>query len=267
MNYPVFCGVIVLTSANNRIRFKEGAGAVGNVDIPVGSYVLRGDGTSADLALALKTALDAFGGGGNTYAVAVTRSIDNGTAHTRITVTRTAGSSTFQIVVDGSTTFDMALIGFETSTANDSSFKLSTACGACWGSNDIDRERERVGDRVVSVKRDAAGGVHGVSRSARMGSYRLGVAFVDARRMKYDEGLTGPADTLEGFMVTFGAGAAFELHDCDITSGTTLEASDAGTLVDNVHFSEDTLTTFDPPRLAPGVALYALDMVLHAQVT
>ena len=42
MTYPVFLGAIVVTAANRRLRFKEAAGAVGNVDLALGTYYLRG---------------------------------------------------------------------------------------------------------------------------------------------------------------------------------------------------------------------------------
>ena len=60
MSYPVLLGAIVLTSANNRLRFKEAAGAVGNVDLAAGTYYLRDDSLATEIA----SKLSAFGVGG-----------------------------------------------------------------------------------------------------------------------------------------------------------------------------------------------------------
>jgi hypothetical protein len=237
----------------------------------VGPYVrttgAAATGPADELTLALKTKLDAFGAGGNTYDVTVARSIDPASAHTRMTITRSTGTDTFGLVVDGSQTFDMALIGFPASTLNDALPKVSpVACAACWGGNDVAREIEPLSERVVSVPRAVSGRVQGVTRSARMLSWRLGLAFVDERRMLVDRGLTGAADTLEGFMERFGAGALLELHEQPLATGTTLSALSASTFVDAVHFSEDALSRFEPTRLGPGVPLYSIDLRLHAKV-
>lgn len=224
-------------------------------------------GPSDELSLQIKTKLDAFGVGGNTYDVTVARSIDPATAHTRMTIARATGTDTFGLVVDGSQTFDMALIGFPSSTLNDATAKVSpVACAACWGANDVAREIESVSERVVAVPRAVSGRVQGVTRSARLQSWRLALAFVDERRMLVEHGLTGAADTLEGFMERFGAGASLELHEAQVSTGTTLDAVSTTTFVDVVHFSEDALSRFEPMRIGPGVPLYSLDLRLHAKV-
>lgn len=268
MSYPVMLGAVVLTTTNNRIRFREAAGAVGNVDLTAGTYYLRGDGASGDLLLELKTKLDAFAAGGNTYTVTASRSIDPALAHTTITITQ-SGGLTFGLVVDGSQTFDYSLIGFSStvSTANDTAAKTSTkSCAATWVCNDVAREIEPFSERVVAVPRAVSGRVQGVTRSARMQSWRLGLAFIDERRTFVEHALAGPQDTLEGFMERFGAGASLELHEAQVSSGTTLAALSSSTLVDVAHFTEETLTTFEPTRLGPGVPLYSLDLRLHAKV-
>ena len=68
-------------------------------------------------------------------------------------------------------------------------------------------------------------------------------------------------------MEDFGAGAALELHDADVSSGTTLSALSSSTLVDVMHFSEESLTRYEPQRVGPGVPLYHLSLTFHAQVT
>ncbi len=269
MSYPVTLGAIVLTSANNVLRFNEGALPTTDATIAPGTYYLRGDNAVGDLCLAIKTALEAANGGSvNTYSVTVSRSIDPAAAHTTVTITRTAGADNFGVLwASTATTFDQALLGF---IANDATTALpkgsALAPAAAWVCNDVAREIEPFSERVVSVPRAVSGRVQGVTRSARMQSWRLGLAFVDERRVFVEHALSGAQDTLEGFMERFGAGAAFELHEAQVSSGTTLAALSSSTLVDVAHFSEDTLSRFEPTRLGPGVPLYSIDLRLHSKV-
>lgn len=265
MSYPVLLGAIVVTTANRRLRFREGAGAVGNVDLAVGTYYLRGDSLLTEIA----SKLSAFGVGGNSYTVAASFNIDPANRTATVTITRSAGTDTFQLVKDGSQTFDYDLIGFSASTANDSSAKSSdqSAAGA-WVGNDILREREPFGERIVSVPRKANGGTVGVSRSAHMTSWALGFAFIDEDRMLLKVNGADPNATLEAFMRRFGAGAAFQGHEVAISSGTVLDGpTDNSTMFATLHWSEDTLSSFRPRRIGPGVPLYDLDTVAHEQVT
>lgn len=269
MTYPVLLGAIVITTANNRIRFKEGLNT-GNADIAPGTYYLRGDGAAGDLLPALVSALNnATTGSANTYTITTSRNIDTSSPHTTITITRATGTDNFQILwADGLTTFDRALLGFAANTADNASAKTSTqACAAAWISNDILSELEPFGERVVSVPRKANGGVVGVSRSAHMTSWALGFAFVHEDRMLRRRSLSVDGDTLEGFLVRFGAGAAFELHEVALASGVTLAALSAATRIGVMHWSEETLATFKPQRIGPGVPLYDFDAVAHEQVT
>ena len=121
MSYPVLSGAVVVTAANRRLRFKEGAGAVGNVDLAVGTYYLRDDSLLAEIA----SKLSAFGAGGNSYTVTGSFDIDPANLAATVTITRSTGTDTFQLVKDGSQTFDYDLIGFSSSTANDSTAKTS----------------------------------------------------------------------------------------------------------------------------------------------
>lgn len=267
MTYPVMLGAIVLTSANNAIRVKEGA-TTATTTIAAGTYYLRGDGAAGDFFPAFVTALQAATASVNTYTAVPSRSIAPGTAHTLVTITRASGADNFQILwADALTTFDETLLGFTANTADNASDKVSTqACGAAWVSNDGMGELEPYSERVASVSRSASGRVSGVSRSARMQSWRTRMLFVDERRLFVEQALAGAQDTLEGFMEDFGAGAAMEFHDADVSSGTTLAALSSSTLVDVMHFSEDALTRFEPQRVGPGVPLYHLPMTFHAQV-
>lgn len=267
MSYPVALGAIVLTTSNNVLRFTEGA-STGNATIATGTYYLRGDGAAGDLLPALVTALQNANASANTYTVTVSRSIDPAVAHTTITITRATGTDNFGVLwADVATTFDEALLGFSANDTVNATAKTSTkACAACWGSNDVAREIEPYSERVVAVPRAVSGRVQGVTRSARMQSWRLGLSFVDERRMLVENALAGTQDTLEGFMERFGAGASLELHEQQSVTGTTLAALSSSTLVDVVHFSEDALLRFEPTRIGPGVPLYSLDLRLNAKV-
>jgi hypothetical protein len=271
MSYPVMLGAIVVTLANRRLRFREAALATVNVDLPINTtltpaYYLRGDGTASDFCAVLATALSAAYGAGNTYTVTVAQNLNTSTSHTLLTITRT-GTDTFGVVVDGSTTFDMALIGIVASTANDATPKVSTrSCAAAWASNDAYAILEPFSERVASVTRAASGRVSGVSRSDRMQSWRVSLGFVHLSRTFVVDALLTAADTLEGFIERFGAGASVEMHDVLLSSGTTIAPRTFSTLVDVVHFSEDALTTYEPQAIGAGVPLYSLDLTMHAEV-
>lgn len=261
-------GAIVLTNANNVLRFTEGANT-GNATILAGTYYLRGDGAAGDLLPALKTALEGANvASSNTYTITVSRSIDPAVAHTTITITRATGADNFGVLwANTATTFDERLLGFTLDDTVNATAKTSTqACAAGWVSNDIAREIEPYSERVVAVPRAVSGRVQGVTRSARMQSYRLGLAFVDERRMLVRRALAGTQDTLEGFLERFGAGAALELHEQPTVTGTTLSALSSSTLTSVCNFSEDALSRFEPQRLGPGVPLYSTDLRLHARV-
>ena len=223
-------------------------------------------GPTNELALAIKTGLDAFGVGGNTYDVALSANIDPEKQASTLTITRTAGTDTFGLVKDGSQTFDYDLLGFSASTENDSAAKSGArSAAAVWVGNDVLREREPFGERTVAVPRKANGGVVGVSRSAHMVSWSLGFAFVHEARMLLRASVD-PGGSLESFLRRFGAGASFQAREVDVASGTVLAPiieHPFGTL----HWSEDTLSAFRPRRIGPGVPLYDLDTTAHEQVT
>lgn len=268
MSYPVMLGAIVLTNANNVIRFTEGANT-GNATILAGTYYLRGDGATGDLLPALVTALQGANAlSANTYSATVAWSIDPTQPGAKITITRTSGADNFGALwADINTTFDERLLGFTVNDTVNATAKTSTqSCAAAWVCNDVAREIEPYSERVVAVPRAVSGRVQGVTRSARMQSWRLGLAFVAEARTFVERALAGAQDTLEGFLERFGAGASFELHQPQISTGTTLAALSSSTLVDVVHFSEETLSRFEPTRLGPGVPLYSIDLRLQAKV-
>lgn len=263
MAYPVFLGAVVIDSTNNVIRLKEGAAATVSASITAGTYFLRGDGASDDLCKAIKDALDIAGA---TYTVSITRSVDSAARSGIVVVT---GSTSFQLMfADGANTFDETLLGFasgvNTTAGLTATSTLSPA--AIWVAPEVNRELEPVIEKQVAVRRGANGKVRGVQRSSKMTSYRLAFSFVPDVRMLVSRNVADPNETLEAFMDRFGANARFELHDADVSSGATLVALTSSTLVSQVHFSEDTLTRFEPMRAAPGTALYSWSGVLHQRV-
>ena len=263
MSYPVFMGAIVLTSANNRLRVKEGAGAVTSVDLTPGTYYLRDTSLGAEVENAIFNTL-----GTNSYTFTFVYDIDPANIGIKASLARQTGSADFSIVVDGSETFDYSLIGFSTSasTAHNGSDKVSTtSCAGGWVGTDIYREREPFGERVVSVPRKANGGVVGVSRTAHMTSWALGLSFLHEDRALRKLNTSDPSATLEAFLRRFGAGAAFEAYESLTVSGTQLTGVSSAFGV--LHWSEDSLSSFRPRRIGPGVPLYDIDLVAHQQVT
>lgn len=264
MAYPALLGAVVIDATNNVIRLKEGASPSVSASITVGTYFLRGDGAADDLLLAIKTALDLAGA---TYTPTITCSVDAVSARTGI-VTIT-GSTSFQLMFsEGANTFDETLLGFvagvNTTAGLTSTSTLSPA--AIWTAPEQNRELEPVIEKQVAVRRAANGKVRGIQRSSKMTSYRLAFSFVRDTRMLIARNAADPNATLEAFMDRFGANARFELHDADVSSGTTLAALTSSTLVSQVHFSEETLTRFEPQRVAPGTPLYSWSGVLHQRV-
>ena len=269
MTYPVLCGAVVITSANRGIRIKEGA-TTATALIGTGTYYLRSGAVNiTDLGFAIKSALEAATASANTYTVTVTASIDPAVAGFLMTITRASGGDNFQILwADALTTFDGDLVGCSANTLDDALPKTSTlSCAATWVGNDILREREPFGDRVAEISRRSNGGVVGVSMSSHMVSWALGFGFVHEDRMLLR---ANPADenaTLEAFVRRFGAGAAFEAHEVAISSGTTLATVNTASRFAVLHWSQETVTSFRPRRIGPGVPLYDLDTVAHEQVT
>ena len=262
MSYPVLLGAVVITTSNNRIVINEGGGDL-NADIPAGTYYLRGDGASGDLCKAIADALDAAGSG--PYSVGVTLPETDPTALSAKIVILLG--STFSIFKTG-TTFDEGLLGFSGAQTGDVSFTSTKSPSALWVSPDPHRELEPFMSKVASVKRSLSGRVKGLERSRRFRSWRLGLGFVRDVRMLEIRNSSDPTATLESFMDDYGAGASMELHDVDVVGGATyLDNFDSTTLVDTVHFSQETIERFEPRRIAPGTPLYAIDLVLHSRVT
>ena len=264
MSYPVLLGAVVLITGNNRIRWREVA-TTNNATIAAGTYFLRGDGAADDLCLAIKTAIESAGASANTYSVVAARSLTPTAAHTTVTITRLTGADSFGIVVDGTETFDCDLIGFIASSAVDATAKTGTrSAAASWASNDAYRTLKPFSSTPAVVTRVASGRVSGVTRGSRMQSWRVAFGFVHESRCNVTDTLLSASDTLEGFIERHGAGALMEMHEV-ATVGAVLDLPTASTLKDRVHFSEESVTEWDPQQIGDAVPLYDVELVMHSE--
>lgn len=263
MSYPVFLGaVVVVTGSNDVIRWIENATTF-SATLAAGTYFLRGDGVADDLCLAIKTAIES-GASANTYSVTVARSLTPSASNTLITITRLTGADTFGLVSTAST-FDLALIGFTASTANNATAKTSTrACAASWASNDAYQRLKPFSSTPAVVSKVASGRVSGVTRGSRQQSWRVALGFVHESRCNVVDGLTTAADTLEGFIERFGAGALVEMHETTNT-GAVVDAVTASTLKARCHFSEESINEWDPQQIGDAVPLYDVALVMHSE--
>lgn len=112
VDFAALLGAVVIDSDNDTIVLTENTTDY-NAVIASGTYYADGRGTSDDLALAIKTALDAAGA--NTYGVVIStfsRAPDEPCFI--CTISRTAGSEDFRIRWPSSS-FDSALLGFANS--------------------------------------------------------------------------------------------------------------------------------------------------------
>lgn len=265
MTYPVFLGAVVITTANNRIRWVEGA-STGNADIVPGTYYLRGDAAADDLCAAIRTAIMAANASANNYALVPFWKIGT-TEHSLIQITRTGGADTFQLLKDGNETFDYRLIGYSASTALSSAAKVSDiAPSASWVSNDGFLELDDFSTKIAPMDKVSSGRVTGVERSSRSHTWRVGLGFVHKGRLKKRTKFESDGDTLENFIDQFGATSHFELHSCDISSGTTLVAATSSTLLDKVVFDQEIIENFDPERVGDGIDLYDVNFLAHRVV-
>ena len=125
--YPVYCGrVRIEAGRNDDIFFNEG-GPTLTATIPAGDYFLTGTGAANDLALAVKTALDAAPGAAQTYTVTVLISADSN-QRTASVVISAAGAFALQFgaVYPASTRLDSLELGFPQSGTPSATVQTST---------------------------------------------------------------------------------------------------------------------------------------------
>jgi hypothetical protein len=265
--YPIFCGAIVVNSANNKLRWNE-SGTVYDATLASGTYYITGVGTSEDLCKAIKDAIQAASASPNVYSVtAALFSVDPSALPCQVRFTRTSGVDNFGLIKDGSETFDYSLIGYSVSTAVNSSAKGSDIPpGAVWVSNDGFANFQRNSQKIIGETRAASGRLQQVNRSDRMYNYDLDLVFVDEGRLFIETPTLHVNNTLEQFMETFGAGAQFRLYFSPLASGFDITNPAGSTLMGTMIFSADTLSDFQPEQLGVGMNLYDVSLRLFKVV-
>lgn len=286
--YPVFMRRITIDSTNNAIRMTENS-VTQTVSIAAGTYYLGADNgecndaadanTGALLEDAIVTALNTHTGGTNTYACAVSLSIDpaNTAEQGTVTISRATGSNSFALLfANAATTFDPGLIGFPaTDTADNTSAKTSTRDPlAVWvGSQPIvsfDPDFDR--EYAVTKPKD------GAARSVDLGGYTktrtIQFRYINGIRTNYDDldqaSVAAPGWEGDGSMAQFiqrcAANGRFIVYLLPLVSGYTLDTpnnSNTLSLDQNTDgspgqwlFDEDTVRNFAPRRMFPGMDLY-----------
>lgn len=255
---------VTITTATRDLQVIENATTY-TATLAAGTYFLRGDGSSDDLAKALKTALDGTAGS-NTYTVAVSFNVDPASKSATVTVTRATGSDNFALLwADGSTTLDPALFGCSANTATNSSAKASTLTPSCvWLGNKPPSTDTRGTVRASKQVETPSGIVQTVVRGGRRDRLRFGFVNVAAERTLAAKNTSDPAAAFDSFLEDFGDGRRWEVHEAETSSGTTLEAlsgTELGEFVPDSSLLED----FSPSRLATQ-ALYSFEVPLRGYV-
>jgi hypothetical protein len=150
-HYPVIRRTITITTANQGIRFREGA-TTSTKTVTPGTYYLGRSGSDSILA-ALKTALE-VGASANTYTWTATPVTTPTGLNVLSTLTRASGADDFQLLgADALTTFPLDAVGFaEVNTALDASAKVGTVSASGWW----------VGNDMLAVdEADVMGDVYG----------------------------------------------------------------------------------------------------------
>ena len=273
--FPIFAGYVVIDSTNKALRMKEnttlGGTGLATVNLVEGNYVVRGDGADDDLIEGLMTAMGTHGNvtTPNKYSAVLQVDPDHDNDSGLVQISRATGGSSWQILwTDPLTTFPGELLGFVVDDAFDATAKSSTLSPAgIWVSNDIYRKRDPVPvERKAAVVRACSGRTQGMSRSAQMRSWSIGLSFIAEERMLAPLVNTGDPDSaLESFLERFGANAAVEFHDVDLSGGALLSPMSTATRTFTGHFTQQTLETFAPERM-PSAPLYSVDLVFHERV-
>jgi hypothetical protein len=197
-HYPVIRRAITITTANQGIRFREGA-TTATALVAAGVYYLRSD----SLMAAIVTALQAATASANTYTWTVTPTTDPAAINAVSTLTRASGADSFQLLgADALTTFPMDAIGFaEVNTALDGSAKVGTvSASGWWVGNDLLAvdEADVMGD-VYGDDPSRGGLVVAGAHSDEWLMRRWGVQYVHRARTWREHNPTDHAATWEDF--------------------------------------------------------------------
>lgn len=259
--YPLLRRAITITSANNVIRFREGATTAAATVAP-GVYFMR----DASLLDAVRVALEGAPTGSiNTYTVTHTVSVNPAQATGVVTIARTSGADAYRIDgVDVATTFPLHAIGFEnvtgsTTTAN----KVSTLSpSGIWVSNDmLTVDEPDITGEVFGETPSRGGSLSAGAQSDAWDRYRWAVAYVARKRVWQEANVADPNATWEAFWRRIRSAPVLELARID---PTTFAVTD---LPNQWVADLATRQNVGPVRLGPGTPIYSWPMTFERWVT
>ena len=268
--YPLLRRAITITSANNVIRWREGA-STQNATIALGPggtpkvYWLRASGTDS-LLDAVRVAIEAAPtGSGNTYSVTLTVSVVAGQPTGAVTITRTSGADGFTIGgADVLTTFPLHVLGFDLVTPTTTSTpKVSTLSpSGLWVSNDmLTVDEPDITGEVFGETPSRGGSLSAGSQSDAWDRYRWAVSYVARRRVWQEASTTDPNATWEAFWRRIRSAPVLELARID---PTTFAVTD---LPNQWVADLATRTSVGPVRLSAGSPIYSWPMTFERWVT
>ncbi len=241
--FPVLLRGIEIDADNCGISITETGSGTNTANIAVGTYYLRGDGSSGDFCAALKTALDDASTATNTYNVTVTTngttaSWDTNPANVtaKVRIGLTVSSVTFKINwLSSLTTFDESLLGFAVEKgAADANPEVSTLSPeAVWVSSECHRDLVPEAAWESQSTLLASGDTQVIRRSSKSESRFIDMPWVDARRLWAFAVPSDSGAALETFFDNANTGVPIELHEQTLLSSsvTTLSALSTSTRV------------------------------------
>lgn len=265
-SYPLIRRAVVITSANNGIRFREGA-TTSTKTVAAGTYYV-GVGGASDLLTAVKTALE-VGASANTYTVSLTPNprtppIVATAANATGGITRATGSDDFQLLgADALTTFPLHVLGLPATntTLGSTPIASSLSSSAWWVSNDVLAVDEPVEDGDVYGEDPTRGGVIlPGAHSDGWVRHRWAVQYVRRDRTWIEEIPADPDRTWQAFWRRIRTGTVCRIERIDVD---TLTATAIGS-----EWVADVITrrAIGAVRRSAGTPLYSWDMVFNAWV-
>jgi hypothetical protein len=266
--YPVIRRAVVITSANNRIRFREG-GSTTTYLVAVGTYYSLDDGSAEDLQLAVKTALEAST---NTYAVAMVpnpRTTPTSTTDANCvgSISRTSGADNFQLLgASALTTFPLHALGIAAADTvlGSAAIECTLSASAWWVGNDVLAVDEPVEDGDVYGEDPTRGGVIlPGAHSDGWVRHRWSVQYQRRDRTWVEAIAADPDRTWQAFWRRIRTGVVLrvERYDVDTSEITPVGGAGAEWVADIV-----TRRAITASRQSPGSPLYSWDMVFQAWI-
>lgn len=259
--YPLLRRAITITTANNAIRFREGA-TTATATVAPGVYFLRGTGGLLD---AIVAALQNASASTNTYTATYTPSVVAAQPTGTVTISRATGADTFQILgASASTTFPLHTIGVASvDTALDAAAKVSTLSpSGVWVSNDmLTTDEPDLTGEVFGEMPSRGGSLSAGALSDTWDRYRWAVAYVARRRVWQEANTADPNATWEAFWRRIRSAPVLELARID---PTTFAVTD---LPNQWVADLATRQSVGPVRLGPGTPVYSWPMTFEKWVT